>query len=106
MFTRFTSSIFVLSAAALLSACGGGGGSSSTSTTATTTSGYAAKGIIKGAKVLVCRITGGAVQADASCATGTTGVDGSYSVSLADGWTASGGTTRARRSDERVLLLP
>ena len=87
MFTRFTSSIFVLSAAALLSACGGGGGSSSTSTTATTTSGYAAKGIIKGAKVLVCRITGGAVQADASCATGTTGVDGSYSVSLADGWT-------------------
>ena len=88
MRTRLIPSIFLLSAAALLSACGGGGGgSASTTTTATTTEGFAAKGIIQNAKVYVCRITGGAVQADANCATGTTGEDGSYSVSLSDGWT-------------------
>jgi len=87
MFTRFTSSIFVLSAAALLSACGSGSSSTSTSTTATVTEGFAAKGIIQKAKVLVCRISGGSVEADTQCATGTTADDGSYSVSLTDGWT-------------------
>jgi hypothetical protein len=77
-----------LSAAALLSACGGGGGSTaSTSPTATVTEGFAAKGIIQKAKVLVCRISGGSVEVDTKCATGTTGDDGSYSVSLTDGWT-------------------
>ena len=87
MFTRLTHSIFLISAAALMSACGGGGGSSSSSTTTTTTEGFAAKGIIQKAKVLVCRISGGSVEADTKCSTGTTADDGSYSVSLTDGWT-------------------
>ena len=76
----------------LLAGCGGGVGGGPVADagaglpTATTTSGYAAKGTIKNAKVYVCRIKSGAVEADAQCATGTTGTDGAYKVSLTDGW--------------------
>lgn len=76
-----------------LSGCGGGGGSESVSTPAavvpatTSVSGTAAKGIVKQAKVLVCRIVNGAPEPDASCASGTSGNDGSYSVVMSDGYT-------------------
>ncbi|MHB1591441.1 MAG: hypothetical protein ACYCTW_07890 [Sulfuricella sp.] len=74
---------------ALLTGCGGGGGGSTTSAavTPTSVSGVAAKGIMKGAQVLVCRVKTGGPEADTSCTTGTTGSDGSYTVALADGWT-------------------
>ena len=77
-----------------LSACGGGGGgggavSDTAGATPTTVSGVAAKGIVKQARVLVCRIVNGAPEADASCASGTTGNDGSFSVILNDGFTGS-----------------
>jgi hypothetical protein len=49
--------------------------------------GTAAKGIVKQARVLVCRIVNGAPEADASCASGTTGADGSFSVMMSDGYT-------------------
>ncbi len=82
-------------AVSLLAACGGGGGGGDGGigwgnggvTSPTSTSGYAAKGIIQGATVLVCRIKDRAIEADALCAKGTTGQDGSYLVSLSDGWT-------------------
>ena len=80
-------------AVSLLAACGGGGGGIGIGggnggvTSPTSTSGYAAKGIIQGATVLVCRIKDRAIEADALCAKGTTGQDGSYLVSLSDGWT-------------------
>jgi hypothetical protein len=81
----------VLVTAAALAGCGGAGGSDSTaaaaSPAATFVSGTAAKGIIKQAKVLVCRIANGAPEPDASCASTTTGNDGSYSVALSDGFT-------------------
>jgi hypothetical protein len=81
-----------------LAGCGGGGGggdgsgSSATPTpppvpSATSVSGTAAKGIVKQAKVLVCRIINGAPEPDASCASGTTGPDGSFSITLPDGYT-------------------
>jgi hypothetical protein len=54
---------------------------------ATVANGFGAKGIIKKGKVLVCRITGGKAQDDASCTPGVTADDGSYSVRLSDGWT-------------------
>ncbi|MHB1292200.1 MAG: hypothetical protein ACYCY5_08425, partial [Sulfuricella sp.] len=50
-------------------------------------SGTAVKGIIKQAKVLVCRIINGAPESDATCASTTTGNDGSYSVTFNDGFT-------------------
>jgi len=53
----------------------------------TTISGTASKGLVKQARVLVCRIVNGAPEPDAACATGTTGQDGSYSVTLGDGHT-------------------
>ncbi len=76
----------------VLSGCGGGGGGSSPAAalpaaTSTSVSGTAAKGLIKQAKVLVCRIVNGAPEPDASCTSGTTGNDGSYSVTLSDGYT-------------------
>jgi len=74
-----------LAVLAALSACGGGGGGSAAP--ATTVSGTAAKGIVKQARVLVCRIVNGAPEADASCASGTTGADGSFSVTMSDGYT-------------------
>ncbi len=76
----------------VLSGCGSGGGGDGSSPAATlpaatTVSGTAAKGIIKQAKVLVCRIVNGVPEADASCASTTSGNDGSYSVSFSDGYT-------------------
>ncbi len=81
-----------LVAAAALAGCGGGGGGDVSSAAAalpasTSVSGTAAKGIVKQAKVLVCRIVNGAPEADATCASGTTGADGSYSVTMSDGYT-------------------
>ena len=71
-----------------LSACGGGGGGGGTSVpTPTTVIGTAAKGLVNQAKVLVCRIVNGAPEADATCASATTGNDGSFSVTMSDGYT-------------------
>ena len=71
-----------------LSACGGGGGGSATSApTPTTVTGTAAKGLVSQAKVLVCRIVNGLPEADATCASGITGSDGSFSVAMSDGYT-------------------
>jgi len=74
-----------------LSGCGGGGGGDAGSVTTvlpatTSVSGTAAKGIIKQAKVLVCRIVNGVPEPDASCASTVTGSDGSYSVTFGDGY--------------------
>ena len=52
----------------------------------TSVSGTAAKGIVKRAKVLVCRIANGAPEPDTSCTAGITGVDGSFAVTLIDGY--------------------
>jgi hypothetical protein len=83
--------IFVLVTVTALTACGGSGGGDNSNAaalpTSTSVSGTAAKGIIKHAKVLVCRIINGVPEADASCASTTTGTDGSYSVALSDGFT-------------------
>ena len=96
---RKSSGLALLSMLALAGCGGGGGGSvpsgggsstpSSTSLTAapTSVSGIAAKGLIKQGKVLVCRIVNGVPEADATCASGTTGSDGFYSVTLSDGFT-------------------
>lgn len=75
-----------------LASCGGGGGAGgdggdTVAATPTTVSGVAAKGIVKQATVLVCRIVNGASEADASCASGSTGNDGSFSVMMSDGYT-------------------
>lgn len=83
----------VLASALIMTGCGGGGGGGgSVSPTValpspTSVGGTAAKGIIKQAKVLACRIVSGAPEADASCASTTTGNDGSYSVTFSDGFT-------------------
>ena len=77
-----------------LSACSGGGDSGGGSsalppaatTTPTTVSGTASKGLVKQAKVLVCRIVNGAPEADATCAAATSGNDGSFTVSMSDGY--------------------
>ena len=79
----------------VLGGCGGGGGGGNSpaaalpTATSTSVSGTAAKGIIKQAKVLVCRIVNGAPEPDASCASTTTGSNGSYSVTFSDGYTGS-----------------
>ncbi|OIQ86869.1 hypothetical protein GALL_312670 [mine drainage metagenome] len=73
-------------ALATLAGCGGGGGGGSAAPAATTVSGVAAKGIIMQARVLVCRIVNGTPEADATCAATVTGSDGSYSVTLNDGY--------------------
>lgn len=92
----FVSTIGILSATVLaLSACSGGGdggGSGGSSvlppaTTPTTVSGTAAKGLVKQARVLVCRIVNGAPEADATCASATSGSDGSFTVTMPDGYT-------------------
>lgn len=67
-----------------LSACGGGGG---TSPTPTTVSGTAAKGMVKQAKVLACRIVNGVPESEATCASGITAADGSFSITMSDGYT-------------------
>lgn len=77
----------------ILSGCGGGGGGESVTAPAaslpatTSVSGTAAKGIIKQATVLACRIVNGVPEPDASCASSTSGNDGSYSVVFIDGYT-------------------
>lgn len=82
---------FPLAGLLALSACGGGGGggggSPAIQATPTTVSGTAAKGLVKQARVLVCRIVNGTPEADATCAAGTTGADGSFSVTMGDGYT-------------------
>lgn len=82
---------FGLSATALLAlaACGGGGdsGVAGPTVTPTTLSGIASKGLVKQAKVLVCRIVNGTPQVDDSCMTTTSGSDGSFSVTMSDGFT-------------------
>ena len=90
------SGLALLSVLAMAGCSGGGGDGGSTSTavtapittpTATSVSGVAAKGLVKQAKVLVCRIVNGVPEADATCASGTTGADGSFTVTMADGYT-------------------
>lgn len=87
---KITGMTLVLVTAATLAGCGGSGGDASVPTAAlpmpTSVSGTAVKGMIKQAKVLVCRIVNGVPEADASCASTTTGNDGSYSVALNDGF--------------------
>ena len=81
-----------LAAVLVLNGCGGSGGGGSSpaaalpASTSTSVSGTAAKGIIKQARVLVCRIVNGVPEPDASCASTTTGNDGSYSVAFSDGY--------------------
>mgnify|MGYP001577543490 FL=1 len=82
----------LLTAVLALTGCGGGGGGSPSAAalptaTATSVSGTAAKGIVKQAKVLVCRIVNGVPEPDASCASTSSGNDGSYSVAFSDGYT-------------------
>lgn len=72
-----------------LAACGGGGGNMGgavVAVTPTTVAGVASKGLIKHARVLVCRIVNGTVQADAACSATTSGADGSFMLTLADGY--------------------
>ena len=76
-----------LATMASLSGCLDVGTGASPAVTPTNVSGVAAKGIVKQANVLVCRIVNGVVEPDASCATGTTGSDGSFSVKMTDGYT-------------------
>ena len=85
-----TLTVMVSATALVLAGCGGGGGDGSPAaalSTPTTVAGTAAKGIVKQARVLACRIVNGAPEPDASCASTTTGNDGSYSVSFSDGFT-------------------
>ena len=76
----------VILALAALAGCGGGGGGGTAMPAPTTVSGIAAKGIIMQARVLVCRIVNGVPEADISCAATVTGSDGSYHVTLSDGY--------------------
>lgn len=80
----------VLVTVAALAGCGGSGGAGDSPAaalpTSTSVSGTAVKGIVKQAKVLVCRIANGVPEPDASCASTTTGNDGSYSVAFNDGF--------------------
>ena len=78
----------MIAGVAALTGCGGGDGSAGTSAaSATSMTGTAAKGLVKQAKVLVCRIVNGAPEADASCVATTTGNDGSYHAVFNDGFT-------------------
>lgn len=78
-------------AATVFAGCGGGGdgsaGTAGPGVTPTSVAGVVAKGLVKGATVMVCRVVGGAPEQDAACARGVTGSDGAYGVSLADGFT-------------------
>lgn len=78
----------VLATAFIMTGCGGGSASPTAALpTPTSVGGMVAKGLVKQAKVLACRIVNGVPEADASCATTTTGEDGSYNVSFKDGYT-------------------
>lgn len=76
-----------------LAGCGGGGAGGDVAPAVsalpvpTSLSGTAAKGIVKQARVLACRIVDGAPEPDALCASTTTGADGSFSVMFPDGYT-------------------
>ena len=91
---RSVFNVRVLSAtslAALIALAGCGGGHEHVATPpavqSTAVSGTAAKGIVKRAtKVLVCRIVNGTPEPDASCTSGTTAADGSFAVTLSDGF--------------------
>jgi hypothetical protein len=85
----FSAGIIATSIAALAGCGGGGGGGNAAASVAspTTVSGTASKGLVKQAKVLVCRIMNGVP--DASCVSTTTGNDGSYRVTFMDGFTGS-----------------
>ena len=93
MSTRWSMSRIAIPLAGLLalSACSGGGGGGGTSAlaptpTPTTLSGTASKGLVKQARVLVCRIVNGTPEADATCASATSGNDGSFTVTMNDGY--------------------
>ncbi len=79
-----------LSALIVMNGCGGGGGDDPVvvppAVVATVVSGTAAKGIVRQANVLVCRIVSGAPEPDASCVVGATGADGAFAVPLNDGF--------------------
>ena len=92
MRSRFnTRGVAAMAIATLMALAGCGGGEDQVpappAVAPTAVSGTAAKGIVKRAKVLVCRIANGAPEPDASCATGITGADGSFAVTLIDGYT-------------------
>ncbi len=82
----FTSVGIPLISLLVLSGCGGGG-SGSAIPSATTVSGTAAKGLVKQARVLVCRIVNGTPEADASCANTISKSDGSFTVTMLDNYT-------------------
>ena len=79
-----------LAALIVMNGSGGGGGNDSVvvppAVVASAVSGTAAKGIVRQASVLVCRIVSGAPEPDASCAVGSTGADGAFAVPLNDGF--------------------
>lgn len=77
-----------LSALIVMNGCGGGDDPVVVppAVVATVVSGTAAKGIVRQANVLVCRIVSGAPEPDASCAVGVTGADGAFAVPLNDGF--------------------
>lgn len=88
---KITGATLVLVAVSALAGCGGSGGGGDSSSAAappatTSVSGTAAKGIIKQARVLACRIVNGVPEPDASCASTTTGNDGSFNVAFSDGF--------------------
>lgn len=89
---RLAGITLALAAVAALTGCGSGGGGDLSSPAAalpaaTAVSGTAAKGIVKQAKVLVCRIVDGVPEPDATCVSTTTGSDGHYSAVFSDGFT-------------------
>ena len=70
-----------------MSACGGGGGGvGSAIPSGSTVNGTAAKGLVKQAQVLVCKIVNGTPEADSSCASTISGNDGSFTVTLLDNY--------------------
>lgn len=92
MRSRFSLCGIAVISIAVLIALGGCGGSDDPvalppAIQPTSVSGTAAKGIVRRAKVLVCRIVSGVPESDASCAVGITGSDGSFAVTLTDGFT-------------------
>ena len=95
MTSRFSEGLvcgITISVLSVITGCGGDGGQDTALPAApvaapTSVSGTVAKGIVKQAKVLVCRIVNGIPETDATCAAGSTGSDGSFNVTLTDGFT-------------------
>lgn len=81
--------VISLSAVIVMNGCGGGDDPVVVppAVVATAVSGTAAKGIVRQANVLVCRIVSGSPESDASCAVGVTEADGASVVPLNDGFT-------------------